>query len=341
MLVALILVSAALAIALGILIFNRPAETGGSLQKQLEAESKARTALESELDKRRRDLDEQRAQLTEVKDQLKQAKRKLYDQKGAEKDSHDLVKARTEVERSASIQLENVRAELAVALTELERLRADRDAGRSRKPPPRQEADPVQPPPPQAAAAPTPVVAAPPPDDKPRGRYRDLNDADRERMERLDHQANKDRQKAAELEKEVKRLKGRLDGNNRTFTSTKSELALVRDKYKALEKRLNRILLERDLMQRAIKDLEKLTGAAAGRTELTADEIAASDRKVEESAQVEAEIRAAAERPGSIVATDTPVSADADRPEAPAPSGPQPVLTGPDGVTEGPAPKPA
>ena len=72
----------------------------------------------------------------------------------------------------------------------------------------------------------------------------------------------------------------------------------MKDKFKALEKRLNRTLLERDLLRRAIKDLEKKTGMLAERTELTPDEMAASDRKVEEAAQARAaaEDRAAAGR---------------------------------------------
>ena len=67
----------------------------------------------------------------------------------------------------------------------------------------------------------------------------------------------------------------------------------MKDKYKALEKRLNRTLLERDLLRRAIKDLEKKTGMLAERTELTPDEMAASDRKVEEAAQARATAEAA------------------------------------------------
>src|SRR5690349_23937472 len=41
-------------------------------------------------------------------------------------------------------------------------------------------------------------------------------------------------------------------------------------------------LFRSDLLQRAVKDLSAQTGKDPGRTELTADEIAASDKKVEE-----------------------------------------------------------
>jgi chromosome segregation ATPase len=104
-------------------------------------------------------------------------------------------------------------------------------------------------------------------------------------MERLEHEASRERAKSQELDREVKRLKGRVETHNRVYLVTKGELDLVKDKFKALEKRLNRTLLENDLVRRAIQDLAKKSGIAAGRTELTADEIAASDRTVEESAQ--------------------------------------------------------
>ncbi|MDQ3265594.1 MAG: cell envelope biogenesis protein TolA, partial [Myxococcota bacterium] len=121
--------SVALAIAVALLVFNRPPTGGQNVQAQLEAESKGRSLAEAELEKRRRDLEEHKAQLSEVKDQLKQTKKKLFDQREADKDGQDLVKARTEVERSASLQLESVRAELSSTITELQRLRAERDLG--------------------------------------------------------------------------------------------------------------------------------------------------------------------------------------------------------------------
>ena len=107
-------------------------------------------------------------------------------------------------------------------------------------------------------------------------------------MERLEHLANRERSRAQELSAEVRRLKGRTETQARVYTVVKGELDLLKDKFKALEKRLNRTLLERDLLRRAIRDLEKKSGLAADRTELTADEVAASDRSVEERAAAEA-----------------------------------------------------
>ncbi|NMO22471.1 cell envelope biogenesis protein TolA, partial [Pyxidicoccus fallax] len=138
----------------------------------------------------------------------------------------------------------------------------------------------------------TPAVEAP--QDRGQRRYRELNDADREKMERLEAQANKERSRAVELEKELRRVKGRTETQQRVYAAAKSDLDLMRDKYKALEKRLNRTLLERDLLRRAIKDLEKKTGMLADRTELTPEEMAASDQRTEETARVRAETEAQA-----------------------------------------------
>ncbi|NOK37015.1 cell envelope biogenesis protein TolA, partial [Corallococcus exercitus] len=151
MLVALILVSVGFAVTLGLLLFGDKSGAGAnagrpslsssssapSFRGELESESKARAKAESEVQRKQKELDEQRAQLQEVKEQLKQTKRKLFEQKEGDKGSNDLAKARAEVERNASIQLEQTRSELAQALTENARLRAETE---SRNNPRRREA---------------------------------------------------------------------------------------------------------------------------------------------------------------------------------------------------------
>ncbi|RKH10825.1 cell envelope biogenesis protein TolA [Corallococcus sp. CA053C] len=340
MLFALILVSVGFAVTLGLLLFRDKGSAGmgpasvssPSFRGELESETKARAKAESEVQRKQKELDEQRSQLQELKEQLKQTKRKLFDQKEGDKGTQDLVKARAEVERNASIQLAQTREELSHALTENAKLRAEaesRGGNRRREAPPApvQAASPV-------AAAPTapgvteliaapaspasePVVSAavsvpPAAPAEPVRRYRELNDADREKMDRLETAANKDRARAVELEKELRRIKGRADTQARILAVTKSEADLGKDKYKALEKRLNRTLLERDLLRRAIKDLEKKTGILADRTELTPDEVAASDQRSDDAARARAEAEARAAAP----ATPTE-AAPAETPAAP------------------------
>ncbi|RKH51094.1 cell envelope biogenesis protein TolA [Corallococcus llansteffanensis] len=337
MLFALILVSVGFAVTLGLLLFRDKGGAGvgpasvssPSFRGELESETKARAKAESEVQRKQKELDEQRAQLQELKEQLKQTKRKLFDQKEGDKGTQDLVKARAEVERNASIQLAQTREELSHALTENAKLRAEaeqRGGNRRREAPavPVQAASPA----PAAAPASTELIASPasepvvsaavsvPPaaPAEPVRRYRELNDADREKMDRLETAANKDRARAVELEKELRRIKGRTDTQARILAVTKSEADLGKDKYKALEKRLNRTLLERDLLRRAIKDLEKKTGILADRTELTPDEVAASDQRSDDAARARAEAEARAAAPA------TPTEAAPAEPSAPSSS---------------------
>jgi len=277
----LVLVSIALCITLGILLFGsgRGSAPGPSFQQKLDAQIKARESAESELDRRRAELEEQRSQLAELKEQLKHAKKKLFDQREGDRDGREIAKARGATERMASVQLDSVRSELATALAEIEKMKKESGGDRIRRPPP--------------PSAPEPPTHASPPPPAPARKFRELSDADKERIQRLEQQTAKDRARSLELERETKRLRGRMETQHRIYVVTKGELDLLKDKFKALEKRLNRTLLERDLVRRAIKDLERKSGILAERTELTAEEIADSDRKVEEKAVAEATAEAA------------------------------------------------
>lgn len=297
--VILVLVSIAFCVTLGILLFgSRSASSRLEIQQKLDAEAKARTSAEADLERRRKEVDEQRAQLLETREQLKQAKRKLFEQKESERGGRDLSRAREEIERRASLQLETVQAELGAALLEIQRLKTDEPA-RVRRP--------------AAAPVAAPAPAPPPPPEKAPRQFRELSDSDRERIQRLEQQASRERTRAGELDRELKRLRGRTETQHRIYVVTKGELDLVKDKFKALEMRLNRTLLERDLLRRAMADLEKKTGIRADRTELTPEEIAASDRKVEEKAVAEAAAEAARAK-----------AQEEDRDRAPDPEGPQP-----------------
>jgi chromosome segregation ATPase len=282
--VALILVSLAFLVTLGLLLMGRKAT--GAIQVPPVDEGKVRQ-LEAELDKRRKELEEQRRQLGETRDELKQTKRKLFEQRESWKGDRELVRARVDAERSASVQLEVVRAELSQALAEIDRLK--REAAR-----PLPRVRPNEPPQPVSSAPahlPPAQIPAPSPSaepDKPKKVIRELNEADRERIQRLEREARKERQRASDLEREIKRLKNKTETQSRIYMVTKGELDLMKDKFKALEKRMNRTLLENDRLRRAIRDLENKTGISASRTELTAEEVAASDRQVDEKVEAEA-----------------------------------------------------
>ncbi len=251
----LVLVSIALCITLGILLFGsgRGSAPGPSFQQKLDAQIKARESAESELDRRRAELEEQRSQLAELKEQLKHAKKKLFDQREGDRDGREIAKARGATERMASVQLDSVRSELATALAEIEKMKKESGGDRIRRPPP--------------PSAPEPPTHASPPPPAPARKFRELSDADKERIQRLEQQTAKDRARSLELERETKRLRGRMETQHRIYVVTKGELDLLKDKFKALEKRLNRTLLERDLVRRAIKDLERKKAVAEATAE--------------------------------------------------------------------------
>lgn len=287
MALALVLSSSVIVVLLWFLMFGKKAVPTSRAASAV-PESERLRALEADAERKRREADEAKASCNELRAEVKQLKRKLHEQRTSEKGEQDLVRARTDVERAASQQLEVVRGELAHALAELSKLRADAETFRTRA-----RAAPVPPPQaaPPAAVLSVPHPVAPPTVEAERSarRFRELSDADREKLERLEHQANRERTRALEFQTEVRRLKGRTETQHRVWVVTKGELDLLKDKFKALEKRLNRTLLERDLLKRALGELERRGGLTAGRTELTQEEIALSDQGVDERSRAEAE----------------------------------------------------
>lgn len=287
--------------------------------------------LEGELDKRKKELEELRRAHAELKDELKSAKRKLFDQKEAEKSVDDLARARAEVERHASLQLETTRAELATAMAEIQRLKSTaEDARAKRRPPERAEEKPAERPVERQEVVQRVV--------------RELSDVEKERIARLEQQSSSDRRRANELDREVRALKAKIDRMHRESKRVYSDANLARDKFRAVEMRLNRTLLESDLLRRAVRDLEKKTGQSAEHTTLTAEELAESDRRVkekhaaEDQAEAEARARLEAAQPttgdetGSAEPIESPVATTAD--SAP-PASAEPA------ATAAPAPEPA
>lgn len=264
---------------------------------------------ENDLDKKRKEMEELKVQLNETKADLKEARRKLHDDKETSKIDRDLVKARAEVEREASIQLEATRAELANALADLQRLKADADPKKQKAAP-----APAAAPAPEAAAekaekpAPAPVQRV----------IRELSEADKEKIARAEATAAKDRQRAQDLEKDLRGARNRSETLSRQVRTHEKEIGLVQDKFRALEKRANRLMLQNDLLLRALKDLEKRSGIEAGRLELTQDEITRSDDAVD--AKQKAEAQAEAEAQARLEAADAAAAAAASTEQAPAPS---------------------
>lgn len=290
----------ALAVALFFLFFGpRQQRPSPRLEAELAEARKQLQKAEEQTERRRRDYDEQRAELNAAKEQLKAAKRKLYEEREAEKGPSGQSRARAQAEamRELQAQLDQVHAERSHLESELQKLRSEAEISRRRPTPPK---------------APEPVVAkaeVPSPAPPVTKVIRELSPADKERMERLEQNAAHERKRMLEAEREQLKLKRKLDSQTRLNAMTKGELDLVKDKYKALEKRLNRTLLESDLLHRALRALEEKTGLAADRTRLTEEEAAASDRSVEAQQAQEAEAEARNEEATQLEAEPLPPEA--------------------------------
>lgn len=224
---------------------------------------------EGELEKKRKELDEVKKAQAELKDELKATKKKLFDQKEADKGDEDLKKARAEVERHASQQLDSTRAELAQAHQDILKLRAELEMKGQKKPQPKAD---------DAEKVEKKVEKAP--EAPPQRVIRELSDHEKERIARLEQQSANDRRRAADAERDARNLKAKVEKQLRDVKAAFNDANLHKDKFRAVEQRLNRTLLENDVLRRAISDLEKKTGMNAEKVGLTAEEIARSDQQM-------------------------------------------------------------
>ncbi len=324
-----VLLAASLAFNLGVL-GPKPAvehssnvsSTSSSASVRREDDVATRAAkLENELEKKRRELDEIKKAQGDLKTELKDAKKKLHDQREFAKTGDDLTKARTEVERHASMQLETTRSELANALSEMQRLRGELE-GKGRKNAPRPAA---------AAEAPVAAVSADAQPVKTEERpqvviqrvIRELSDAEKEKMLRLEQQASADKKKAIELAAELRNVKGKIDREKREAKRIYEEGRLARDKFRAVEIRLNRTLLENDLLKGAIRGLEQKTGLVAEHPTPTGEEFAQAEASMK--ATHAAEDKASEEAQAKLEAAEATVN----EVPAPVPSAPSVEIPAP------------
>ena len=268
MIIVLVLLGVALAISLAVNLgliggqkptAQAPSNTSSSVKTEVRTDDERARKAEAELDKKTKELGDVKKSLSDLKDELKTAKKKLFEQKEGEKAGDDLVKARAEVERQASIQLDATRAELAAALADIAKLKTEAENKGKKKVEKKEEVK---------AEKPQEVVTRV---------IRELNDVEKERIAKLEAQSSNDRKKANELDRELKSLRAKFERHNRDTKRVYADANLARDKFRAVELRLNRTTMENDLLKRAIKDLEKKSGVDAGRLELTAEELSTGD----------------------------------------------------------------
>jgi DNA repair exonuclease SbcCD ATPase subunit len=231
----------------------------------LQARSAKQVALDraAEVEKSRREMESVRSDLSAVRGEAKErreeanalraelnaAKKKAFEQAEAAKRAGGAAGLRTEIDKlttrlaearaEASHQVERARSiELTMEkqAKEIERLRAAVE----RKPAP------------VAAPAPAPV-AAPPAAAPPPGIDPDRLEAERERADKAEAKLVEARKRAAELEKDLKAVRGRLETEKRIYMVQKGELELANDRHAELRRRHDALRKDHDELLDAVR----------------------------------------------------------------------------------------
>jgi len=216
---------------------------------------------QEELNAKTAELQKTKGELQKTKEELKQNKQKLFEAREKNKQLEAELKTQKQLERQAIQETETARLHLADLSTALNKLKLELE---TQKPQARMPA----PPSPAAAPPQTETAESSKPANKPAKLIRELSPAEKEKLENVERLISAEHNRAQELEKELKTLKIRFELGQRQLKNFQSSDKLQKDKFRALEKRLNRILLEKDFLLRAMRDLENRCGLQATIAEL-------------------------------------------------------------------------
>jgi|GEM_PF-1417724 len=277
----IIFLAVALVVCLGLLIF-KPGSVAVSRPKPKPKESPAKAeddksdaafqqssaASSQEALAKAAEFQKAKGELQKNKEELKQSKQKLFEAREKNKQLETELKTQKQLERQALLETESLRLQLTDFSTELHRLRMELE---TQKPSSSSSKMSVLPPVPPPASNAELVKPAP----KPAKQTRELSPAEKEKVENAERLIAAEHLRTQELEKELKTLKIRFELVLRQLKASQSESKLQKDKFRALEKRLNRTLLERDFILRAMRDLESRCGLQAAVAELPAEDAVA------------------------------------------------------------------
>ncbi|GEJ55704.1 hypothetical protein AMYX_04450 [Anaeromyxobacter diazotrophicus] len=220
--------------------------------------------VQKEVGALRAEAKERREEATGLRADLASTKKRAFEQAEAAKKAGGAALLRTEIDKlttrlaeareEAAHQGERVRAAEAAAekqRQELERVRAEVQ---------RRAAEPAAPPPAPAAAA--PVAAAP----APAGADPAKLAAEAERADKAEAKLQEARKRVAELEKDVKAIRGRLETEKRVYMVQKSELELANDRHAELRRRHDALRKDHeellDAVRQAAREERRLAEAA-------------------------------------------------------------------------------
>ena len=306
--IALVILAVAFLICFSLLIFRpdskaAPKAAPKDAPAKAEGDKSAAPASQESLELKAAELQKAKGELQKTKDELKHSKQKLFEAREKNKQLEAELKSQKQLERQALLETESAQAQLADLTTELHKLRLELE---TQKPSSSgavassvSASSSKTPSLPPAAVAESAKAAS-----KPAKLVRELSPAEKEKLENVERLIAAEHSRAQEVEKEFKNLKIRFELVQRQLKTTQSSSKLQKDKFRALEKRLNRTLLEKDFILRAMHNLESRCGLQAVIAELP-EEDAAEDASAEASENM-AELSADSKTTEEMDAMDAP-----------------------------------
>ncbi len=242
----------------------------GQLRAELEAARKAAADVRTESKDRRDEVAQLRAD-------LERAKKRAFDQLEAAKRAGGAQALREELDKATS-RLAEARAEAdhqreRVRALEQDVERASQAAEKAREQAAQLRARAEAPPPPAAAPAPAPAPAAPVAGADPA-----LLKAEKERADKAEARVTELRKRVAELEHDVKGVRGRLETEKRVYMVQKGELELAADRYAELRRRHDALRKDHDELVEAVRQ------AAREDRRLTQQEAARANKQTKPAA---------------------------------------------------------
>jgi colicin import membrane protein len=229
------------------------------LQEQVEGASKEAATSRAEARERREEA-------VQLRDQLKEAKKRAFEQADALKKTAGAAALREEIEKLGT-RLADARAEGAAAAERAKALEAQataaqRELERARASAAEAVAQA------RAQAAPPPAPPAAPAAPAAAGADLDLLRTEKDRADKAEAKLAEVRKKAAELDRDLKAARGRLETDRRVYMVQKGELDIAHDRYAELRRRYDALRKEHEelidaVRQAAREEKRAQEGAAA------------------------------------------------------------------------------
>ena len=218
------------------------------LASRIEGARAEAAAAQQALAAQKGELKEKREESLSLRQKLEELRKKSFEQVEAQKKAGGAVALREELDKVAA-RLAEARAEAAHQVelakgAEAARARAVQEAERLKAALDRKQAEPapVAPPPPP-----------PPPEGSVQAELERKLAAETERADKAEARTTELKKKLADVEKELKTSRGKLETDRRVFIVQKGELDLAHDRYAELKRRHDQLRREHDELIDAVR----------------------------------------------------------------------------------------